>query len=175
MKPILLLFTFFISISLKAQSVGNDDISFKAKLLTVFRLGIASPETIIQDINGQKLTFLTADTGRVAIMKIDFGQHNFRGDRTSTAVLGQCFYYVAYNRDLFKFYRLGGFDASDAVEFFGDLKADEFVMLTSDEKVTREIDLTCLSKHAKRKVRKGRRKQCVINCASTLSSYMHVH
>lgn len=38
--------------NLHAQVTTNDDISFKAKLLTVFCLGIGSPETIIRDLNG---------------------------------------------------------------------------------------------------------------------------
>lgn len=155
--------------------ITNDDISFKAKLLTVFRLGIASPETVVRDLKAQELKFLTADTGRIAIMKIAFSQHNFRGETMSNALLGQCFYYVAYNRELYKFYRLGGFDSSDAQEFFSDLKADEFIMLTSDEKITSEIDLICLSKHAKRsKLRVKSRRQCDINCSSSISTYLQV-
>ena len=94
MKTTLFISIFFVSTTLNAQGITKDDISFKAKLLTVFRLGIASPETIIHDLNGQELKFLTADTGRIAIMKIAFGQHNFHGETASIAVLGQCFYYV---------------------------------------------------------------------------------
>ncbi len=176
MKTILVLSVLLISTALKAQVVTSDDISFKAKLLTVSRFGIASPETIIGDVNAQKLTFLTPDTSRIVIMKIEFGQHYFRGEKNLTTVLGQCFYYVAYNREQYKLYRLGGFDASDAKEFFEDIKAHEFIMLTSDEKITREIDLVCLSKHVKQtKPRNQGKKQCVIDCSSSLSTYLRLN
>ncbi|MEJ7643985.1 MAG: hypothetical protein WKF87_05295 [Chryseolinea sp.] len=176
MKTLLFVSIFFASTALKAQLVTTDDVSFKAKLLTVFRLGIASPETIMRDLKDQELTFLTADTGRIMIMKIAFSQHNFRGDQVSTTVLGKCFYYVAYNTEKYKFYRLGGFDSSDAQEFFEDLKAHEFISITSDEKVKSEIDLICLSKYVKQtKHRNQRKKQCVANCSSSLSTYLQIN
>jgi hypothetical protein len=176
MKITQLISMLLVSTALNAQAVSNEDISFKAKLLTVFRLGVASPETIIRDLKDQELKFLTTDSGRIVIMKIAFGQHNFHGETESTAVLGQCFYYVAYNRELYKFYRLGGFDLSDAQEFFADLKADEFIMLTSDENITSEIDLICLSKNARRgNIRKRRRTPCDANCSLSLSSTLQVH
>ncbi|HEX8037627.1 MAG TPA: hypothetical protein VF490_00690 [Chryseosolibacter sp.] len=176
MKSMLLIPVFFVSLTLNAQRVTNDDIAFKAKLLTVFRLGIASQETIIRDLNAQELKFLTADTARIVIMKVTFGQHNFHGETSSTAALGQCFYYVGYNRELYKFYRLGGFDSSDAHEFFADLKANEFIALTSDERIISEIDLTCLARNSKRaNSRRSKRRPCDVNCSSTLSTYMQVH
>jgi hypothetical protein len=175
MKNVLLVSLFLIPTALEAQLASSDDIVFKAKLLTVFRLGIASPETILRDLNNQELTFLNSDTSKVILMKIKFGQHNFHGDNNSSTVLGQCFFYVAYNSRMLKFYRLGGFDSSDAADFFADLTSHEFIMLTSDETITRSIDLICLSEYAKNsKTRKRAKRQCVTNCSSSLSTYLNV-
>jgi hypothetical protein len=175
MKNILLASLFLISTLIEAQVVSNQDIAFKAKLLTVYRLGVASPETILRDLDDQELTFLNSDSSEVVLLKIKFSQHNFHGDSNSSTILGQCFFYVAYNRRTFKFYRLGGFDSSDAADFFGDITSQEFIKLTSDETIIRSIDLICLSEYAKNSNnRKRTRKECVKQCSSVLSTYLNV-
>ena len=174
MKKVLMISFVFVSSLLQAQVVSKDDISFKAKLLTVFRLGVASPETVLRDLRDQQLTFLTSDTSKVVLMKIAFAQHDFHGDGISRTVLGQCLFYIAYNSRQYKFYRLGGFDSSDAKEFFAELEPQEFIMLTSDQRITREIDLLCLSERVKKfKSPKRKKKECVANCNGLLSSYLH--
>lgn len=176
MKIILSTVILFFSVVVKAQTVSNEDISFKAKLLTVFPLGLASSESIIRDVNSQELKFLTPDSARIVVMKIKFNQHYFQGETTSTQIVGACSFFVAYNRELYKFYRLNGFDSSDAVAFFSDLKADEFIALTSDENITTEIDLVCLSRTSGRTKRPSRKQGgCETSCSSLLSTQLTVH
>lgn len=175
MKIKLLTLILFFSIVAKAQIISKDDISFKAKLLTVSPLGLASSETIMRDVNNQEVKFLTPDSGRIVIMKIEFNQHYFQGEKTSTEIVGGCSFFVGYNKELYKFYRLNGFDSSDAAAFFSELKANEFIALTSDKNIMMEIDLICLAKAARRSKQTRKRSACEMNCSSVLSTQLTVH
>jgi hypothetical protein len=164
-----------ISVDSFAQSISENEISFKAKLLTVNRLGVASEKAIIEDIKSQQLEFLKNDSGNMIIMKIKFSQSNFKGDDRKVVWLGECNYYIAYNREKFRFYLLGGFSSLDLKTFFEDLNSKEFVDIASNDHLSKEINFQCLydcSKMSKNKALKSKRFPCLKNCDDELYEYL---
>jgi hypothetical protein len=164
---------FFISTACSAQ-LSNEAILFKAKMLTTYRYGAAEQSTILNELNSQQSEFLTNDSSEIVIIKIAFAQRNFKGENRDLTWIGSCDFYIGYNRRLFKYYRLGGFDCLDVKDFFYDLKSREHISLLSDENLNRKIDLLCLNEYAE--ARSGRKKKkiearCIKKCSEELSDH----
>lgn len=172
---ITILFSLTIYLEANSQSLDTMSISFKAKLLTTSRFGLADRAAIMEDVVSQKVVFLKSPVSKIALVKVKFDQSYFKGsERELTLLLGECFYYLAYNTSNNKFYRLGGFDSLDIEEFFGDLVTDYEKILDIEYLAGSEVDFFCLLEYSKMSAVKRARKgfNCFGSCKKEISEYL---
>lgn len=130
-----------------SQKKDTIDIAFKAKFLTTSIYGIPDKENFIQEIQKQKLEFITyKESNNFVFMKIKFDQKYTDFYRNAhTAWLGNCFFFLAFNKEKSKFYRIGGFDVLDIDEFMMDLSDEvKYLDYYVDERLTKEIPISCI-------------------------------
>lgn len=181
MNKLLLLLFFCLSITMNAQKLGKQDsvnILFKAKLLTTNEYGISySKESILQNIEQQKATFLKTGYKKFVFIKVDFSQKYNLLDRGTIVRFGNCSYYLAFNIEISKFYKLGGFNIPDIDEFIKDVNGIEekgiFNGLGGGE--IEEIDIDCLYDYSLLSSRKRRKKgySCLGNCNEIVTTTTH--
>ncbi|MBK8502529.1 MAG: hypothetical protein IPL46_10115 [Saprospiraceae bacterium] len=170
----------FNTLQISAQVDMLELIEFKAKLLTTSRYGMTDAQSkILENISKQEVEHLKVPLDRFVFLKIRFDQTNDQiRTRTVSAWIGSCDYYVAYNYENSKFYRLGGFDSEDVSEFFRDLRSEELIKLLDIENTASYgIDFLCLKKYNDLSERKKRRRgyNCSKLCSDELSNTLTVH
>jgi len=117
-----LFFLIFFSLSFTTFSQSNEKIDtnlveFKAKLFTLSVYGLPHDSTnILEEISKQKVERLNIPKGGIIFFKIKFDQKYLKGTSRYIELLGSCNYYIAYNHQMVKFYRLGGWDLLDNIE-----------------------------------------------------------
>ncbi len=153
----------------KAQSpmIDSSAISFKAKLLTTSLFGIADEATVLSEIENQNAVFLKSSAKGMVFIRVDFNQRYFKGDTSSHSVwLGKCRFYLSYNLQRHRYYRLGGFKELDLKDFFEDLSgADHQIFLESIDEG--QLDFLCLNSFLMTKKRR-RKEPCVPTCIEEL-------
>lgn len=155
-----------------AQLIDSASIAFKAKLFTTSRYGIENKFLILEDIENQELKFLNSSIPNIVLMRIKFNQKYYMGESREMTLIGNCFYYIAFNLKNKKFYRLGGFDSNDLQEFFGECDIIENLNWISNEE---EIDFLCLLTYSKLPKKKKAKKgfECFKSCNSEITEYLH--
>lgn len=148
-----------------AQQVKVDsaNIAFKAKLMTMYRQGITDSTKLIKTIQSQKIEFTKNTSENIVLMKIYFDQIVYSKDNTTHSWFGNCNYYLAYNLKKEKFYRIGGFDSNDVVEFIDDIQ--EYSFSTEDElflfnlETFGDFDMSCLMSYYYMSEKKKKKKR----------------
>lgn len=159
-----------------AQQVKVDsaNIAFKAKLMTMYRQGITDSTKLIKTIQSQKIEFTKNTSENIVLMKIYFDQIVYSKDNTTHSWFGNCNYYLAYNLKKEKFYRIGGFDSNDVVEFIDDIQ--EYSFSTEDElflfnlETFGDFDMSCLMSYYYMSEKKRKRKgyKCFDRCSEVI-------
>lgn len=178
-KYISIISLIFLSELCYSQEKDTADISFKAKLLTVDRHGILDENKLVEEIEKQKLEFIEYnDSSNWVFMKIKFDQKygNYKNDH-STLWLGDCNFYIAFNKETSKFYRLGGFDILDVDDFIDDMHEDLYFDIHFDENLNEEIPIHCIESYVKlsEKMRLKKGHQCFSPCSKKLTTNLIVN
>lgn len=171
------LFLFFLYSKVWSQDINQTMVAEKAKLLTISRFGIANKDSIWSDLQKQKLWFIPNKSTNILLMKVRFEQKYRHGNNQSTLWIGGCFFYIAYNKKTFKYYRLGGWDTVDAFDFFNDLPPEDYSRLLLDEKLKENIDFYCLLEYSKwPRKRKKQKKTCPCSkiCSEELETILRI-
>ncbi|GGB73309.1 hypothetical protein GCM10007424_11510 [Flavobacterium suaedae] len=171
---------FYITNSLysQTQSVDSVSIAFKAKLFTVSEYGIANKEQILLDIESQEAKFLKTVYKNFFFLKIKFSQP-YRNSNISVRTLNRkCYYYIAFNIIENRFYRLGGFNSLDVIDFISDLGNIENINIENWNKdLVQEIDIDCLYEYYYLDDKKRFKKKflCFPNCNENTKTYYMEH
>jgi len=152
-------FLLLFSLSNRGYSQSLDTIHaivFKAQLMTLSRFGLTTEDKILSTLSGQSTRIICNYKG-VTLIWIKCSNTFWQGVSSSVDRLDSCSFIIGYNKRNFTFYRLQGFNCTDAADFFEDLDSQDFISLLEDKSIT-EIDLLELNTWASKK--KNRRKQC---------------
>lgn len=175
MKRIVFVILIAFTLNSSAQELTKRDsinIAFKAKLLTTNEDGISySKESILQNIEQQKTTFLKTIYKNFVFIKVECSQkYNLLEGGTMTR-FGDCNYYLAFNTEFSRFYKLGGFDTLDIDAFLAKLGASEKMGIFNrlDVGEIEEIDIDCLYNYSELSLRKRRKRgySCLGSCNET--------
>lgn len=171
MRNLILIFLLFLRFSAFGQTEEIDScaIKFKANLLTVSEYGIASKQTILNDIESQEVEFLKTKYKNFFFLRIRFSQPYRTSESGFQTLDRDCYYYIAYNIRDKKFYRLGGFDSIDIDSFINDLQSLESnnIIDWEERNEIQEIDIDCLFDYynLSPKKRLKRKFKCFENCS----------
>ena len=160
------LFLLLLPLQLSAQvEIDTSAVLFKAKLLTISRFGLADEKTTLKDITEQEAVLLYSPSENLLLIRVDYSQSD---------LLGECSYYLAFNKTTSTFYRLGGFDTLDLSDFFEDLTPDDYQIYDLDFLEESEIDFTCLAKLAELPPGKRikRKHECFPKCSDVLYQWL---
>lgn len=154
------------------KSIDTANVVFKAKLMTMYRQGVTDSTLILETVLSQKVEFIENPSEKITLMKIPFSQTIYRNSKyTSSPFFGACSYYIAFSTKRDKFYRIGGFDTNDVVEFIDDIKTfsdvDDALFLNSYYRRFDEFDIDCLLEYYELSEKK--RKKEGFNCFNTCS------
>lgn len=160
MKILILLF--LITFNIEAQ-VSNDNIIFKAKLLTLSQHGVSDKEKLITDIDN-KIYEIYEEFGFIFI-KIK--GYYFCEDLNYLYTVNwcDCNYYISYSKKKDIFYLLGGFKQNDIKEFNKEFQSYNNIYLENyniDDEVLNKFLIFIYDK----KIKKA--KKCFENCIETL-------
>lgn len=148
--------------------IDSTAIAFKAKLFTLSEYGISDEEKIINDIENQNAFFLKTMYKHFLFIKIEFSQPYRIFENGTRTLFRNCNYYIAYNINDAKFYRLGGFNSIDIDSFIKDLEQIEISIFLdiSEGKEIDEINIYCLYDYFKMNPKKRFKKgfSCLCNC-----------
>lgn len=169
-------FLIFWCFTSEAQEIEVDtsNIAYKAKLMTMYRQGIADSTELIKTIQAQEIEFIKNPSKKIFLMKIGFSQTIHNIDGTVKPFFGSCYYYVAYSQKKNKFYRLGGFDTNDVVEFIDDIKSyhdtDQAAFLYSMEPYYGDFDISCILSYYEMSDKKRKRTgyKCFDKCSKKI-------
>ena len=170
-KKVILIISLFLNVHLNAQEtriIDTTSITFKAKLLTLSRRGITNVKNILDEENKKKVDFLKTKYKSFIFIKINSKDPSYGWYKTKNG----CNYYLAYNKEKSKFYRLGGFDIVDINDFFKDLENQEVIIFKDLEEGNEieEIDIYCLYNYYKMKPKKRLKKgyKCFHKCSKEI-------
>ncbi|MEN8886245.1 MAG: hypothetical protein ABF246_07630, partial [Winogradskyella sp.] len=109
----------------------------------------------------------------IILMKIIFNQNVILSKNEGRTVFGSCNYYFAFNNSNSKFYRIGGFDNNDVIEFIEDMgtyssKMDEALLFYNLSNVYGDFDMECISIYSELSERKKRGYKCFKKCSKEI-------
>jgi len=175
----LVLVNCYLTNAFSQERIDSTSIAFKAKLFTVSEYGISNESEILKDIQSQKIIFLKTKYEHFLFMKISFSQPYRLPNKHTQTLYRDCNYYLAFNIEDSRFYKLGGFDILDIDSFFEDLQLREDSIFKDIEegKEIDEIDIYCLYDYYKMKKRKRVKKgfNCLDNCAKKTETSIILH
>lgn len=183
MKKVILFIFIIFSHFINAQVLKKQDsinILFKAKLLTTNEYGISySKESILQDIEQQKATFLKTIYKNFVFIKVRFSQKYKLLHGGTLIRFGSCSYYLAFNSKISRFYKLGGFDTLDVDDFLEDFRmvGESTIFNGVEGNEIEEIDIYCLYDYSELSLRKRRKNgySCLGNCREIITTTTSSH
>ena len=176
-KKLSFLILILLSISIQGQEskIDTSNIAFKAKLMTMFRTGVNDSTSLVKKIQSQKIEFVENPSKSIILMKIIFNQNVILSKNEGRTVFGSCNYYIAFNNSNSKFYRIGGFDNNDVIEFIEDMgtyssKMDEALLFYNLNNVYGDFDMECISIYSELSERKRKKRgyKCFKKCSKEL-------
>ena len=179
MKTLGFLILFITNVFCQDTAIDSSAVKFKASLFTVSEFGIASKEIILKDLENQKTNFLETKYKKFSFLKVEFSQPYRMSDSNYVTLIRDCTYYLAFNLEDKKFYKLGGFNTLDIDDFIKDLERLEIDNnIPWDEKnIIKEIDINCLYEYSllDKKKRLKSNFKCFENCSENTKTYYIEH
>lgn len=168
------------------RAIDTSNIAFKAKLLTLSRVGVTDSISILNNVLSQDVHFIPNRSENIILLKIKFDQEYYLGSSKSRkGWFGSCNFYLAYNDITKDFYRLGGFDSEDIDAFFVDIQTSKSKLDTYDflfnedfsEVVYEDINISCLQEYYKMKPKKKNKKglTCFEKCSDVIYTKFTTH
>lgn len=160
---------YFVSNLASGQVTANEDVGFKAKLLTLSRFGLLDSKMLLDELENQKVDFIH-DTSEILILKVYSSKKFFLGtNQHYVDWIGDCNFFLAYNRRNYTFYRLGGFQTLDLRSFFEDMNSSDLISILESQTVNLHLDIPCLLKCSKKsKSNTGYECKCNVICSDEL-------
>jgi hypothetical protein len=164
-------FCILINTKISSQPIDTLSICFKAKILTTTRNGYFDSLSLIKELSNQKLSIIDIPIDNVIFIKIKHEQRYNMLDNSNLVLIGTCYYYLAFNLNNSKYYRLGGFDYLDLDDFFKEINILNINLLGGNNY---EIDLLCLFEFSNYSNRKKKKKKfrCFENCSEEITNFL---
>jgi hypothetical protein len=144
--------------------IDSSSLVFKAKLLVLGTYGQLDKSELDSYLDEQEVTYLQSPSPNIFLFKINSSYEHLDGIK----ILGKCDFYIAFNLETDRYYKLGGFDSEDIAHFFEDLSQKDAIF-TFEFLEQSELDWDCMATYAELSNRKKKKNgyTCYKKCSET--------